>query len=380
MMSSASVQDFISIVTDPRIERSKKHQLISILMIGLMSTLAGGETFGDMADWGEEHFELLEPLIPLDNGIPSHDTFRRVFGQLNPLELEKFLVEFTRKLKSENGGEVSDLNVIAIDGKTLRGSYDRASEQSALHLVSAWASSTNLVLGQVAVDNKSNEITAIPELLKLIDIKGAIITMDAMGTQKSIAEEIVNKKGDYVLALKKNHADLYQDVKDFFDGHQTDNFAELEHSQFQSIDKEHGRLETRTITVTKNITWSGADAVWKGLKSFVQVKSIREIRDKITEETRYYISSLDAKASILAEAVRAHWGIENKLHWMLDVTFNEDQSRIRKDHAPRNLAVLRKVALNILKSNPIPKKSVRRQKLLASWNQTYLINLVFKGN
>jgi predicted transposase YbfD/YdcC len=379
-MEAASVIEFFSVVSDPRIERAKKHSLISILMIGLMSTLAGGEGFNEMEDWGEENRELIEEFLLLENGIPSHDTFRRVFGQLEPKELEKFLVELTKHLSKEKVIGDNSSNVIAIDGKTLRRSFDRASKQSALHLVSAWAASSRLVLGQVAVDEKSNEITAIPELLRMLSIKKAVVTLDAMGTQKTIAEQILDQGGDYVLALKKNHGNLYEDVKDFFEGHASDNFSEVEHSQFESIDKEHGRIETRTVVATGDIDWSGASAEWKGLVSFVQVQGKREIEGKVSNETRYYISSLSPSASVLAEAVRAHWGIENKLHWMLDVNFREDYSRVRKDSAPRNLAVLRKVSMNILRANPIAKKSFRRQRLKASWNPQYLLSLIFNRN
>ena len=379
-MEAASVIDFFSVVSDPRIERARKHSLISILMIGLMSTLAGGEGFNDMEDWGEENRELIEEFLVLENGIPSHDTFRRVFGQLEPKELEKFLVELTKHLSKEKGMDGNSSNVIAIDGKTLRRSFDRASQQSAIHLVSAWAASTRLVLGQVAVDEKSNEITAIPELLKMLNIKKAVVTLDAMGTQKKIAEQILTQGGDYVLALKKNHGNLYEDVKDFFEGHASDNFSELEHSQFESIEKEHGRIETRTVIATGDINWSGANADWDGLVSFVRVQGMREIEGKVSSEIRYYISSLAPSAAVLAEVVRAHWGIENKLHWMLDVNFREDYSRVRKDSAPRNLAVLRKVSMNILRANPIAKKSFRRQRLKASWNSQYLLSLIFSGN
>lgn len=377
-MEQLSIIEFFSVVSDPRIERSKKHPLISVLMIGLMSVLAGGEGYNDMEEYGEVNEKLLRDFLDLSNGIPSHDTFRNVFSRINPKELEEFLLEFTKHLSE--GFKRCDSNVIALDGKTVRGSYDKAREQNALHLVSAWAAGTRLVLGQVAVDGKSNEITAIPKLLQMLDIKGATITMDAMGTQREIAKQIIDKKADYVLALKKNHGTFHEDVTDFFSGHAVDNFSELEHTSFETTDKGHGRIEIRTTIATDEIEWSGRDAEWKGLKSFVMVRGSRIIGDREKTEARYYISSLPATASNLAEAVRSHWGIENDLHWMLDVNFREDQSRIRRDNGPRNMAALRKVALNLLKASNLPKKSLRRKKLLATWSPKYLLSLILQRN
>ena len=375
----APIIEFFSIITDPRIERARRHPLISILMIGLMSTIAGGESYSDMEVFGDSHEELLKSFLELPHGIPSHDTFQRVFSRIDSKELERFLTDFTAHLGSKVPKKDSDSKVIAIDGKTLRRSYDHASSQTALHLVSAWSAGTRLSLGQVAVSDKSNEITAIPELLKLLDIKGATITIDAMGCQKDIAEEIRNRKADYVLALKKNHKKLYDDVSQHFADNAVDNFAELEHSQFESVEKDHGRIETRTTIATGEIAWSGADAEWKDLRSFVRVTGTRTIGDKTTSEDRYYLSSLEPSAAKLAEAIRGHWGIENYLHWMLDVQFKEDYSRVRRDHGPRNMAVLRKVSLNLLRLCPIPKKSLRSKRLIAAWKPHYLLSLIFRG-
>jgi predicted transposase YbfD/YdcC len=378
MEGSCDIEMF-SIVGDPRIERAKRHSLTSILMIGLMSTLGGGDGFSDMEEYGIAHEGLLKEFLGLPHGIPSHDTFQRVFARLDPVELETFLIEFTRRLGAARGDSGQKSKVIAIDGKTLRGSYDTASGQSALHLVSAWAAGTRLVLGQVAVDDKSNEITAIPALLKLLDVKGATVTIDAMGCQKEIAKEIRDGDADYVLALKGNHGNFHEEVLEFFSAHATDNFAEVEHTEFETTEKDHGRIEIRNVIATGDIAWSGRDAEWRDLQSFVRVTSTRIIGEKKTTENRYYISSLPPIASAVAEAIRGHWGIENRLHWMLDVNFREDYSRVRKNNAPRNLAVLRRVALNLLQACDIPRKSLRRKKLLASWNPQYLLSLVFRG-
>jgi predicted transposase YbfD/YdcC len=264
--------------------------------------------------------------------------------------------------------------VIALDGKTIRHSFDTYSGQPPLHMVSAWATETGLALGQVRVDKKSNEITAIPKLLAMLDVSGRIITTDAMGCQREIAKKIVDKKGDYVFCLKGNHESLHDEVKFFFDECKSADYQEVEHRYFETVEKEHGRIEIRRCWVVEDdaIKWLEREDQWSTMRSIAAVESERRIRGKTTVETRYFISSLKGSAEKVARAVREHWAIENSLHWVLDVTFNEDMSRIRKDNAPENLSILRKIALNAVKKEQTCKASVRRRVKRAGWDNSYL--------
>jgi predicted transposase YbfD/YdcC len=359
-----------SVLPDPRTDRTKKHLLIDVLFIAVCTMICGGEGFTDMEEFGRAKKEWLSKYLELPHGIPSHDTFRRVFSILDPKAFGECFTRWSQALHDATSGEV-----IALDGKTVRHSFDTFSGQPALHMVSAWASENGLALGQVRVDEKSNEITAIPRLLEMIDVKGRIITTDAMGCQRDVAKRIVDKKGDYVFCLKGNQESLHDDVRFFFEECQRAGWEDVEHNYFESVEKDHGRIETRRCWVVEEdaIRWLEREDQWPGLKSIAAIQSERKIRDRTTTEIRYFISSLAGKARKLAEAAREHWAIENSLHYVLDVTFNEDKSRIRKDNAPENLVVLRRIALNMVKKEQTRKKSsVRSRVKTAGWDNSYL--------
>jgi predicted transposase YbfD/YdcC len=359
-----------SVLPDPRTDRTKKHFLLDILFVAVCTIICGGEGFTDMEEFGEAKQEWLRKYLELPHGIPSHDTFRRVFSILDPHAFGECFTRWSQALHDATNGEV-----IALDGKTVRHSFDTFSGQPALHMVSAWASENGLALGQVRVDEKSNEITAIPRLLEMIDVKGRIITTDAMGCQRDVAKRVIDKKGDYVFCLKGNQESLHDEVRYFFEECEAANYEDVEHHYFESIEKDHGRIETRRCWVVEEdaIRWLEREDQWPGLKSIAAIESKRKIRGKTTSETRYFISSLTGRARKLAEAAREHWAIENSLHYVLDVTFNEDKSRIRKDNAPENLVVLRRIALNMVKKEPTRNKSsVRSRVKTAGWDNSYL--------
>lgn len=342
--------EFFSILPDPRVDRTKKHNLIDILFMGVCSTLCGGEGFTDMEDFAEDGESWLRKFLELPGGIPSHDTFRRVFSVLDPNVLTNCFMNWTESLHKETNGEV-----IALDGKTIRHSFDTASGQPALHIVSAWASENGLALGHVKVDDKSNEIFALPKLLEMLDIKGRVVTMDAMGCQKDLAKQIIEKNGDYVLCVKANQGNLHEDLIEFFGD--CEDFSGVEHSYHEKVEKDHGRIEVRKCwAVEGEAKWLGLEDAWAGIKTIAAVEGERIIGGKSSIYTRYYISSLPANAKRISEAVREHWAIENSLHWVLDVTMNEDACRIRKDNAPENVATLRKIAVNLLTNDQTPMK------------------------
>jgi len=361
----------LSAIEDPRIDRTKEHLLIDILMISVCAMLCGAESFVEFEQFGNAKRDFLGGFLQLPNGIPSHDTFRRVFLLLDPKQFRERFIQWTESLRRAISKEI-----VAIDGKTLRGSHDRANGKEAIHMVSAWARENGLVLGQVKVDDKSNEITAIPELLQALNLKGCIVTIDAMGCQKQIAREIVAAKADYVLALKGNQSTLHEEVQSFMEAAQADGFPGIRHDFLELTERSHGRLETRRYWVIDEIEWLTSLSQWENLRSVTMVESIREIQNKVTTERRFYISSMAPKAKIHARAIRGHWSIENTLHWSLDVSFAEDQCRIRAGYAPENFAVLRHMALNILKADSGKKLSVKTKQKCASWDHPYLLNLL----
>ena len=362
-----------SVLDDPRIDRSKTHLLPEILFIAICTIASGGDGFTDMEMFGRAKEDWLRKYLKLPGGIPSHDTFGRVLSAIDPMAFAECFVDWTSALHSATKGEV-----IALDGKTIRHSFDAATGKKALHMVSAWASENGLALGQVKVDSKSNEIKAIPKLLEMIDISGHIITTDAMGCQREIAGIITEKKGDYVFCLKGNQESLHEEVKYFFDEAKAADFEDVEHSYFESVEKDHGRIEIRRAWVVEDdaIRWLEKEDQWPGLKSIAAIESERRIGGKTTVETRYFISSIAGGAAKLVSAARKHWGIENSLHYVLDVTFNEDASRIRKDHAPENLATLRKIVINLIKRQKNTKASIRSRLRKAAWDNSYLETLL----
>jgi predicted transposase YbfD/YdcC len=354
-------------LTDPRIDRSRLHELLDIIAIAICAVVAGADSWDDIEDFGNAKITWLSTFLELPNGIPSHDTFRRLFERLDPDEFQKGFLGGIEALH-----EATERQVVAIDGKCLRRSFDRAKGKSALHLVHAWATANHLLLGQVAVDEKSNEITAIPKLLKMLSISGAIVTIDAMGCQKEIARTIRGREADSILALKANHERLFGQVVAFWDRACARLMKGPDIGYHREWSEGHGRTEARRCWATSDLDWLEGRQEWEGLRSVVLIESERFIGESLSVETRYYLSSLPNDAKLLNQAVRSHWGVENSLHWVLDVTFQEDRSRIKKDNAPENFGLLRRLALCLLKKECSTKRSIKGKRLRASWDEGYL--------
>ena len=363
---TASIIHHFSSIQDPRVNRQKKHQLQDIFFISLCAIICGADNWVAVEEFGLAKEAWFTGLLGLEHGIPSHDTFGEVYAAI---DADHFSVCFSRW--AADLATLTEGGVIAIDGKCLRRSLDKASKKAAIHMASAWAQQNNLVLGQVKVDGKSNEITAIPKLLSRLDIAGAVVTIDAMGCQKKIAQQIKQQGGDYVFSLKGNQGNLHDDVKTFFTSSLAPAVASVSH------DGGHGRIETRSIRATADIAWLQARHDWQGLQSIIAVTAKREIDNKATEETRYFISSLDADdPKRLERVVRAHWSIENNLHWALDIAFDEDSNRTRKGHSAANLAVIRHIALNLIKAEKKSKVGVKIKRLKAGWDNDYLLRIL----
>lgn len=357
------IDELFGDLDDPRTGNATLHPLHEILLIALCTVLCGGESCSDMALFGRSKRPFLERFLSLENGIPSHDTFSRVFRLLDPERFHRWFLDYMKRFAETCEG------VVAIDGKTLRRSFDRASGRSPLHLVNAWAAEQSLVLGQLAVDGKSNEIAAIPALLELLSLKGRTVSIDAIGCQRTIAQAIVDREADYVLALKGNQGSLHDDVRLFLDDPATPLAAALD------VDAGHGRIETREAAVSTDIDWLQDRHDWPGLHAVGKITATREFDGKKTRETRYYLLSRAETPEHFNVLVRSHWGIENRLHWVLDVVFDEDQARNRKDHGPENLSLLRKLALNLAKLEP-SKTSIKGKLKQAGWDDAFLANLI----
>jgi predicted transposase YbfD/YdcC len=339
--------------------------------------IANANTWVDIERYGKTKRDFLRRFLELPNGIPSHDTFSRVFAKLDPAALLVCLQNWLNDLRQKWGGKQ-----VAIDGKTLRGSHDGEVRPNALHLVSAWATEARLFLGQLAVDQKSNEITAIPQLLELLDIEGDTVTIDAMGCQKEIAKTIVDKKANYVLQVKDNQPTLREAISAAFIGFADDDYTEPSLRRFRTVDRDHGREETREYFIADlPADLPGADD-WTGLRSIGMVLRARKEGDHLSEEVAFYITSLAAKVKPFARAVRGHWGIETTLHWSLDVTFSEDQSRVRKDRGPENLGMLRRLVVSLLQQDTSCKASLRGKRLIAGWTDEALLKILaaFSGD
>ncbi len=363
-----TITEHFSNIDDPRIERRKLHKLIDILTISLCAVICGADTWEDIELFGESKHEWLRKFLELPNGIPSHDTFARVFARLDPEQFQKSFISWIQSIS-----KLTNQEIVAIDGKTLRGSYDTSNNKAAINMVSAWATANSLVLGQVKVDDESNEITAIPKLLKVLCLQGCIVTIDAIGCQKEIVQQIVEQNGDYVITLKKNQPSLYEKVESLFESVINQDFQGIEYSDFRKDESGHGRHEIRQCVMLSNIQeLIDPDGEWLKLTSVVMINSWRTENGKTTFETRYSITSLPNNAEFLAQCVRTHWNIENKLHWILDVQFDEDDSRVRKGHAPQNLAIIRHIALNLLNKEKTVKAGVKRKRNKAGWDNEYL--------
>lgn len=367
-------------VPDPRVQRRTDHDLIDVLVIAVCTLLCGGEGFNDMEDFGKAKYDWFKTFLRLRNGIPSHDTFNRVFAALDPKHFLDCFLRWTQSLR-----EAVPQEIVALDGKALRRALDK--DQSAQYIVSAWAESNGLVLGQLKVTAKSNEITAIPELLRLLELGGCIVTTDAMGCQKNIAKEIQEADADYVLALKGNQETVHQEVKSFLDATLAEkqtarpvgaklSKAAASLASLQTVEKDHGRLEMRRYYQSDQLNWFADRAKWAGLQSVGMVEAVREQDGDTTVERRYYLTSLPLAVETFARAVRSHWGIENKVHWIMDVCFREDQSRARAGYAAENLATLRRLALNLLKRDKSKKRGIKGKQLNASWDHAYLLGLL----
>lgn len=372
-MSTARLAEAFADLPDPRVERTRKHLLGDVLVIAVLAVIAGADGWDDMVEWGVARRTWLRTFLKLPSGIPCADTFRRIFGAIEPT---KFASCFESMVAELTGSVLGQL--VAIDGKTMRRTFDRKLGWNALHVVTAWVAERGIQLGQVATDAKSNEITAIPRLLDMIDIKGATVSIDAAGCQKKIAEKIIDKEGNYLLALKENQPLLYEEVADYFAHAQQDRTIDAVPLKIcETADKAHGRLEMRRVSCTDDLMWMSERKNWKGLKTIVMIERERVVGDKTSSEKAYYLTSHAPDAEQLGDFARRHWSIENELHWTLDVTFDEDGSRIRDRNGAMNLALLRKLALALLKREQSdPRKSLAMKRKRAGWDNDYLVEVL----
>ena len=357
-----------SALEDPRIDRSKTHLLIDLVAIAVIAGLCGIDSFQGMAIFAEMRLGWLKKFLQLPGGAPSHDTFSRVFARIKPDKFQSCFIDWMKAVATLTDGEV-----VAIDGKTLRHSFDRASSKAAIHMVSAWAVNNGVSLGQIKVDEKSNEITAIPKLVEALCLKGCIVTIDAMGCQREICKTILKAEADYTISLKGNQGTLHDDVKAVFDRLGKDGPKTVHYSTF---DKGHGRTEERHVLVSSDIAEIKAKHQWPGLKSIGLVQSIRTLGEKTTIEFRYFINSYVPSARKFMDVTRSHWHVENKLHWVLDVTFRDDASCVRKGHGPENLSTVRRIAINLLKQDKLTKRSIPSKQIMCAHSEDYVFKLL----
>ena len=364
----------LSELKDPRAHQNQEHQFIDILVITICAAICGADDWVSVEQFGLAKQSWFEGFLELPNGIPSHDTFWRVFRRLDPEQFQNCFVKWMASIQALTKGEV-----IAVDGKQLRRSHDAQAGKAAIHMVSAWATNNRLVLGQRKVDDKSNEITAIPELLEALDIRGCIVTIDAMGCQTKIASTILNEGADYLLALKENHGQLYEDVELLFDDLEESEFTAYPHDSAKTVDSGHGRIEVRqawTITDSDVIAALRTSEKWPQLDALVKIQAERRLKDEHSIKSRYFIASFQDTAAELLGDARIHWTIENSLHWVLDISFREDDCRLRKEHGAHNFAIIRHIALNLLKQDKQLKVGIKNKRLRAGWDQDYLLSVL----
>jgi len=371
---NASLIAHLSEIEDPRIERTKRHKLLDILVIAICAVIAGADDWVEVEMFGRAKEAWLRTILEMPNGIPSHDTFGRVFGRIDPGQFQASFMSWVDAIQERLKGQI-----VAIDGKELRGSKDGSLGKGAIDMVSAWATSSQIVLGQQKVHEKSNEITAIPALLELLELEGCIVTIDAIGCQTEIVEQIAKQDADYVLSLKENQGRLYEDVELAFKDALQNGWQGIQHDYHRTEDHAHGRRETRqcwTISGDDYIRHLRGAANWKNLRTIAMIVSEREEGSTKTVKTRYFISSLENDAEKLLWAKRTHWGIENGLHWCLDIAFCEDHCRVRKDYGAENLAVLRHMAINLLKQEKSAKVGIKAKRHKAAWDDSYLLKVL----
>lgn len=368
-----SIRRYFADLPDPRHKLGCRHRLDAMVIIAILAVICGADDWVAVARFGRSKRKWLKTVLELPHGIASHDTFDRVFAAIRPESFERCFLRWIKAL-----AEVAGKGLIAIDGKTLRHSFDRASSQAAIHMISAWSSANGLVFGQIATEAKSNEITAIPKLLELLDITGAVISIDAMGCQKEIAAKIVENKADYVFSLKGNQGTLHDEVSWWLDQAIAGKMRDAELDHYRQVNKGHGRIETRQVWSTRQVDWFADRGQWAGLASLMAVDSERRLPDgTVQTERRYFISSLTrADAKTFAKLIRGHWQVENKLHWSLDISFNEDACRVRKGYGAENFSRLRRVALNLLRNEKTAKVGIKNKRLQAGWDENYLLKVL----
>lgn len=369
-----TINKHFAALTDPRHGNALQHDLLSILLITICAVICGADGWTEVELWGLSNLEWLRTFLTLPNGIPSHDTFGRVFARLDPQAFQRCFMRWVRAIS-----KLSRRQVLAVDGKKVRRSHDRTNGRAAIHMVSVWAETNHLVLGQTKVNDKSNEITAIPELLGWLELAGCLVTIDAMGCQTAIAEQIVQQGGDYLLAVKDNQPLLYQDIQDAFREGARPARSDPQATHSRAVDKGHDRLEIRECWALSDPAlnaYLNARQPWAHLRTVVRLRAERQMDGRTSSEDRYYISSLEQHASQILPLARGHWGIENRLHWVLDIAFREDECRVRKDHAAENFAVVRHMALNLLRNETSLKVGVKAKRMRAGWDRNYLLKVL----